>query len=215
MTTPVLGFAVGAVILGAALLAGALVTTLADRLNWPGNNVSIGMAAALAVIGFGALVAGLSGRRSGWIAPFAVIGIIATLLSSVSPVGLRQPWRVGDNAYTPAAVQGAGPYELGAGQLNVDLSDAALDNDPSTVQTVEARVGAGEVRLVVPADVAVRVDSSVRVGGLTAFESNEAPDSTLEAGGIDFDRSVEYGNGPTQLVVEAEVGLGQVIIRKD
>jgi phage shock protein PspC (stress-responsive transcriptional regulator) len=214
-TTPVMGFAAGAITLGAALVAGAGTTWLADRGDWAGNHVSLGMAAALAVIGLGALVAGLAGRRTGWIAPFAILGIIATLLSSVSPVGLRQPWRVGDNTLSPSTVQGAGPYELGAGQLNVDLSDAALDTDPTTVQTVQARVGAGELRLVVPDGTSVRVDAAARAGGLTAFESNEAPDSTLDAGGIDFERTIAYGTGPTQLVVEAEVGLGQIIIRKD
>ena len=213
--TPVLGFAAGAIVLGAALVAGALTTWFADRVGWPGNHISLGMAAALAVIGLGALIAGASGRRTGWIAPFAILGIIATLLSSVSPVGLRQPWRVGDNSFSPATVQGAGPYELGAGQLNLDLSDSTLDADPSTVQTVQARVGAGEVRLVVPDGTSVRVHAAARAGGLTAFESNEAPDSTFEAGGIDFERTLDYGTGPTQLVVEAEVGVGQIIIRKD
>jgi phage shock protein PspC (stress-responsive transcriptional regulator) len=212
--TPVLGFAAGAIVLGAALVAGALTTSVADRLGWSGNHVSLGLAAALAVIGVGALVAGLSGRRTGWIAPFAILGIIATLFSSVSPAGLRHPWRVGDNTVSPTTIQGAGPYELGAGQLDLDLSEATLDNDPATVQTVQARVGAGDLRLVVPAGTSVRVHATARAGGLTAFESNESPDSTLEAGGIDFERTIDYGTGPIQLVVEAEVGVGQITIRK-
>lgn len=214
-TTPVMGFAAGAITLGAALLAGAGTTWVADRGDWAGNHVSLGMAVALAVIGLGALIAGLSGRRSGWIAPFAVLGVIATLVSSVSPPGLREPWRVGDQAWSPQTIQGAGPYELGAGQLNVDLSDAALDTDATTVQTVQARVGAGELRLVLPADVPVRVRTRAMAGGLSAFQSNEAPDSSFEGGGIDFERTIDYGVGSPQLVVEAEVGLGQIIIRKD
>lgn len=213
-TTPVLGFAAGAITLGAALLGGAATTWLADRADWPGNHVSIGMAVVLGVLGLGALIAGLAGRRTGWIAPFAVIGIFATLLSSVSPAGLRQPWKVGDQSFSPTTVQGSGPYELGAGQLNLDLSDATLDADPASVQTIQARVGAGEVRLVVPSGASVKVHASGLAGGLTAFDSNESTGSSLESGGIDFNRTLDYGTGPVQLVIDAQVGVGQIIIRK-
>lgn len=214
-TTPVLGFASGAIILGLALVAGALTTTLADQANWPGNHVSLGMAAALAVIGLGALVAGATGRRSGWIAPFAVIGIFATMISSVSPIGLREPWRVGEQSYSPTSVATAGPYELGVGEMRVDLSGAAVDQDPASVQTIRASVGLGELRLTLPDDVAVRVETNARVGGLTARGSAESPDGTIDGGGIDFQRTFDYGAGPTQLVIEAEVGVGHITIERD
>lgn len=210
--TPGLGFATGAIILGAALVVGALTTTAADRAGWSGNHVSLGMAAALAVIGLGALGAGLAGRRSGWIAPFAIVGIIATLISSVSPVGLHEPWRVGDRSWAPTTIQGAGPYELGTGNLRLDLSNAVLDSDPTTVQTIHASVGMGELRLTVPDNVAVRVETAVRVGGLTARNSAESPDGAIDAGGVDFRRTVDYGQGTAQLVVDAEVGLGHITI---
>ena len=210
--TPGLGFAVGSVILGGALVIGALTTTVADRAGWSGNHVSLGLAAALAVIGLGALGAGLVGRRSGWIAPFAIVGILATLASSVSPVGLHQPWRVGDRSWAPTTIQGAGPYELGTGNLRLDLSNAALDSDPTTVQTIRASVGMGELRLTVPDHVAVRVETAVRVGGLTARNSAESPDGAIDAGGVDFRRTVDYGQGAAQLVVDAEVGLGHITI---
>lgn len=214
-TTPVLGFAAGAMILGAALVAGALTTTIADRTGAPGNHVSLGMAAALAVIGAGALVAGMTGRRSGWIAPFAILGIMATLISSVSPIGVRQPWQAGEKSWSPVTVAGAGPYELGVGEMRLDLTGAAVDEDPATVQTIRASVGMGELRLTLPDDVAVRVESSARLGGLTATGSVEKPDGVIDGGGIDFQRTFDYGTGPTQLVIEAEVGLGHITIERD
>lgn len=214
-TTPVLGFAAGAIALGAALLAGAATTWLADRADWAGNHVSIGMAVALAVVGLAALIAGLAGRRTGWIAPVAVLGIFVTLASSVSPVGLREPWRVGDRNFRPAVVEGAGPYELGMGQLRVDLSGAAVDTDPSTVQTIRASVGLGELRLVLPSGQAVRVEASSRAGGITAHPTSAEAGGTIEEGGVDYSRTLEYGTGPTQLVVEAEVGLGHINIERD
>lgn len=214
-TTPTLGFAAGAIILGAALVAGALTTTIADRTGWPGNHVSVGMAAALAILGLGALVAGIAGRRTGWIAPFAVLGIFATLLSSVSPVGVREPWRVGQQNWSPASVATAGPYDLGVGEMRLDLTAAQLDSDPATVQRVRASVGLGEIRLILPEDTAVRVESAARVGGVTASGSQESPAGTIDGGGIDFERTFDYGTGTAQLVIEAEVGVGHITIERD
>lgn len=214
-TTPVIGFAAGAVILGLALVAAALTSTIADRAGWPGNHVSLGMAAALAAIGLGALVAGATGRRSGWIAPFAILGILATLVSSVSPIGLREPWRVGEQSYSPTSIATAGPYELGVGEMRVDLTGAKLDGDSASVQTIRASVGMGELRLTLPDDVAVRVETSARLGGLTARGSIESPDSAIDGGGIDFQRTFDYGSGATQLVIEAEVGVGHITIERD
>jgi hypothetical protein len=173
------------------------------------------MAAALAVIGLGALVAGIAGRRTGWIAPFAVLGIFATLVSSVSPVGVREPWRVGQQNWSPTSVATAGPYDLGVGEMRLDLVGAEVDSDPATVQRIHASVGIGELRLTLPDDTAVRVETATRIGGLTASGSQERPDGTIEGGGIDFQRTFDYGTGPTQLVVEAEVGVGHITIERD
>lgn len=197
------------------MVAGALTTTIADRTGWPGNHVSVGMAAALAILGLGALVAGIAGRRTGWIAPFAVLGIFATLLSSVSPVGVREPWRVGQQNWSPASVATAGPYDLGVGEMRLDLTAAQLDSDPATVQRVRASVGLGEIRLILPEDTAVRVESAARVGGVTASGSQESPAGTIDGGGIDFERTFDYGTGTAQLVIEAEVGVGHITIERD
>ena len=79
-------------------------------------------------------------------------------------------------------------------------------------------VGAGELRIFVPSDLTVEIRSNVNVG-----EIKEAEGWDLQNGqwtqdgnsGRNLSSTEVIGSGPTDLVVNAKVGLGQIIIGKE
>ncbi len=207
--TPVIGFAAALLVVGAALLVGALGYQLARVGTVPGNPLPVGIASGLAVLGLGLLLAGLAGRRAGGLAPLAVVGVLAALVTSAAPAGLTQPFRTGDRTETVTTLTGHDTYQLGIGNLVVDLSKA--DVSPAGVERVTAALGVGQLDVVVPEGVRVVVTTSGRGGEVIATGSDRGPDYQLAGGG--WTETFAYGAGPTELLVDAEVGLGQINVR--
>jgi phage shock protein PspC (stress-responsive transcriptional regulator) len=215
-----IGFAAGLLVLGAAVVTGALVSELARAQSWDGNPIAVGLAAGLGVLGLGIVGAGLAGRRAGGLAFVAVVGIFATLFASAAPRGLTQPWQVGQQTHVVTNVATAPDFQLGLGEMKVDLTNADLSG--AQPATVRATVGMGRIDLVVPEGVRVTVHATARAGALTAVGTSNG-DVNVNSdtggnpgvtgnGGIGVNETVSYGpqTGPVQLAVEAEVGLGEV-----
>ena len=207
-----IGFAAGLLVLGAAILTSVGVLNAAERFAWQGSNMAVAIAAGLAVLGLGIVIAGIAGRRSGWLAPFAVAAMAAAVFTSVMPHGLTQPFSVGERTHEPAALTGTETFQLGMGSMRVDLTNA--DYSADGIETVKAVVGMGELNLVVPEDVRITVNASGRAGEIVAEDSNEGGARTSRNGTV-LDETFTYGaaNAPEEIVVDAEVGLGQITIQ--
>lgn len=207
-----IGFAAGLLVLGAAILTSVGVLNAAESLAWEGSHLAVAIAAGLAVLGLGIVIAGIAGRRSGWLAPFAIAAMAAAVFSSVMPHGLTQPFSVGERTYEPAALTGTESYQLGMGEMRLDLTGA--DYTTEGVENVKAVLGMGELNLVVPEGVRVTVNASGRAGEIVAHDSNEGGARTSRGGTI-LDETFTYGaeNAPEEIVVDAEVGLGQITIQ--
>jgi hypothetical protein len=199
-------------VLGAAILTSVGVLNAAESLAWEGSHLAVAIAAGLAVLGLGIVIAGIAGRRSGWLAPFAIAAMAAAVFSSVMPHGLTQPFSVGERTYEPAALTGTESYQLGMGEMRLDLTGA--DYTTEGVENVKAVLGMGELNLVVPEGVRVTVNASGRAGEIVAHDSNEGGARTSRGGTI-LDETFTYGaeNAPEEIVVDAEVGLGQITIQ--
>ena len=207
-----IGFAGGLLVLGAAILAGVGVHSAATRQDWQGSHLAVGIAGGLVVLGLGILVSGLAGRRAGWLAPFALLAMTASLFTTVMPHGLTQPFSAGERHYQPTTLPSEQSYQLGLGRLDVDLTRAALGG--AGVERVVATMGLGEINLVVPEGVRVTVHASGRAGEILALDSNEGG-SQASRGGTALADTFTYGpaDAAEELVVDAEVGLGQITIR--
>ncbi|MGO4599250.1 PspC domain-containing protein [Terrabacter sp. 2RAF25] len=213
--TPSIGFAGGLLVLGLAITTGVVFSIVAEGAGWPGNHVAIGIASGVGMLGLAIVVAGIAGRRSG-LGFFAVVGVIAAALTTAAPAGLDVPWQVGDQSYAVTSLTPAPTYKLGMGDLKVDLTRA--DYKAPGTDTVTATLGAGNLTIVVPKGVPVTVNTKARAGALDAKGTNEGEvtrdsgDHDLQAGGISWTRTVHYGptTGPDEIVVDAEVGLGQI-----
>jgi phage shock protein PspC (stress-responsive transcriptional regulator) len=218
--TPSIGFAGGLLVLGLAIVTAVVLSSVALAAGWPGNHVAVGIACGLGVLGLGILVAGIAGRRSGGLAFFAVTGMIAAAATTAAPVGLSQPWQVGDRSYAVTTMSPAPGFELGLGQLNVDLRNANWQGTkgPDTVKTT---LGVGELDLVVPEGVSVVVNARARAGEIIATGPTVVGDGMRRLGpdqlqheGANWQQTVTFGptTSAPEIVVDAELGVGQIKI---
>ena len=220
--TPSIGFAGALLVLGLGIVTAVVVSTMAQASGWSGNHVAVGIASGVAVLGLGIVVAGVAGRRSGGLPFFAVVGMLAAAGASAAPAGLSQPWQVGDATHEVVSMSPAPDFELGLGQMKVDLTRADFTATTGRPDTVTATMGAGELTIVVPDRVKVVVNAQARAGelvatgtGVTADGMRMRGDDQLQFEGTGWQRTVTFGaaQAPTEIVVDAEVGVGQIRVR--
>ncbi len=159
------------------------------------------LAGLVLVAGVVMILAGLSGRaRLGrWAGAVALV--VAIPLAVVAAVGIDAEGGIGDREYRPVAADDIRDrYELGMGELVVDLRDANLP-DGRTDLAVE--VGIGSAVVVVADDVCV--SSRVEIGAGDAYVLGR------NSSGVDVDVEWLTRNarepGPV-LMVDAEIGAG-------
>jgi phage shock protein PspC (stress-responsive transcriptional regulator) len=186
------------------LLAAAGALALADAI---GVDVRWDVALAVGAIATGvAVVAGVAlRRRTGGL---VVVGLVlATLAVAVSAVDVRLEGPIGSRVYSPFETSDLKrDYDISIGDLELDLSNAALAAGDTEV---DANVGIGELRVIVPDDVAVDVDASASAGEVTVFGRSES--------GVDADLSRRIGafGSDRTLRIDAHVGLGDVIVERE
>ncbi|MFT4299398.1 MAG: PspC domain-containing protein [Aeromicrobium sp.] len=120
-------------------------------------------ALALGVVGAGLLV-GTRWGRSIALVPLGLLLCLVLAATSVFPEG-----PLGDFRQTPKTAGAvASTYEVGAGTLELDLTEVA-DPEHLLDRTVRVDSGFGQVRIIVPGDLAVSVDAEVAGGDIRVF----------------------------------------------
>ena len=157
------------------------------------------VAAAVIVLGAAAVVAGLRGRSRWLVVPALVL---ALPLGVVAAADIDTDGGVGEREYRPlgAADIPSDGYELGIGELVVDLRDIEW---PSAPLRIKAELGIGHLLVVVPADVCVRAGADVGAGNVDVLGD--------DAGGADleFEAGSRRAEGRS-LLLDAKLGLGAV-----
>lgn len=186
----------------ALVVVGALV--LLRLSGMAGVTAVVVVGSALLVVALGLLVGSIAGRARGLIALGVVLVLVLVPLAAV-PRGIHAGDGAGDRHYQPTTVaELADEYRLGGGTLTLDLTDLDLNG---TTQSVDVSVGAGEIRVWLPArPTAVTVEAQAGVGGVSL------PGQDDQGGlGVDQSWSVTPDDaGGSQLDLSLEVGLGQV-----
>ena len=155
---------------------------------------------ALVLAAGAAIVAGAFVKPIRWL----VLPALALALASgvVAASGIDFDGGVGEREYRPATtVDLRDRYELGMGELVVDLRETRL---PAGDVPLELDVGLGEARVIVPDDVCVATSADVGIGNVRLFDRDN--------GGIDVDFE-DLPDAPpdvTRLVLDAEIGMGEV-----
>lgn len=159
----------------------------------------------LILVGLALVVGSRTGQKTGGLVAIGVIlAVVAGLFSLVEvPLGSG----IGERSIAPRRVADLErSYNLGIGQLTVDLS--RLDF-PSGTTEVEAHLGIGQVRVIVPDDVSVLAEGEASAGQVNLV------DQTADGFAA---RTVYRGRGydgaARRLHIDVTVGLGQVVVKR-
>ena len=149
-----------------------------------------------------AIVAGAFLKPVRWL----ILPALALALSAgaVSAAGIDLDGGVGERDYRPASVTDLRDrYELGIGKLTVDLRDTEL---PPGDTPLGLDVGVGSARLIVPDDVCVATEAEVGIGFAGVFDTeNDGID-------VDYDEWRTPSAGTSRLVVDADIGVGELLV---
>jgi phage shock protein PspC (stress-responsive transcriptional regulator) len=191
--------AVGILIAVGGLL-GLLEAVGATNIDW---RIVLAVAALLA--GAAVVVGAATGRAVGAVAMLGLVLLVALALAFALRVPLFAG--VGDRVESPILAAGFDrTYKLGIGNLTVDLRGMQLQ--PGTTK-VRAQLGIGDLVVRVPYGVTVAADGHASAGNVRVFGR--------ERNGVGVRREgIAYGpqRGARQLVVDADVGIGQVEVRR-
>ena len=132
--------------------------------------------------------------------------LVALIVALVAAAGIALAWfdvglgdGVGTRVEAPAnAAELKSSYELGIGELRVDLSRIG----PITSEThVSAKVGIGTLGIIVPPDVSVAASAHAKAGEVYVLNSHDDGRNA----------SVSVGSG-SLLVIDAKIGAGRINI---
>jgi phage shock protein PspC (stress-responsive transcriptional regulator) len=189
----------GLTLSGALLILGVLgvlATAGAIHVGW-----TAGMALAVMAVGAGMVVGGVFGRARALI-PVGLVLAVPLILAGALGVPLRG--ETGDTTWAPSSAAAvASPYDLVAGRGSLDLS--AVDPAGGTVY-VTAHVGAGQLIVTVPDDVAIDVTAHIGVGRIDFADGSEHS-------GLDLTKSFDapaQGNSRGTIVLDLKTGAGDV-----
>ncbi len=186
----------------AAIAVGVLAAL--DQLTDLSIDATVLFGSVLAISGLGLMVAAVKGRAWGLL-PVALIAAIGAITSPLADLTISGG--VGDRTYTvqsPAELDEI--YKLAAGELRLDLSQLDITVDT----TVEVKMGAGTVTIIVPADTNVDVTADAKFGGVTVFSRvQEGVDVSLHK------VETPTGSAAPILTINAETTFGEVEIRHD
>jgi phage shock protein PspC (stress-responsive transcriptional regulator) len=187
-------------LLGLLVLVGSAVLAIGGA--WLAGAGSI-TAAGIAVLSV-ALMVGL-----GAVAGFGRWLILPALafaipVGVVSAAGIDLHGGAGNREYNPVSAAQLRPsYKVGAGRLMVDVSNANLTPGD---HPLKLRVGLGQAVLVVPDNVCVASRAHAGVGNVETFgESHGGVD-------VDFDDQPPTAGLNPRIVLDAKVGMGEVLI---
>jgi phage shock protein PspC (stress-responsive transcriptional regulator) len=193
----------GLISLSAAVLVGGLLALIAvSGVAIPAAAVS---GAMLGVVGIGLVVGSVRGRARWLIAP-AIVLLLVTQAAAVIPRALdgTAGAGVGDRTWKPTTAAVA-TYELGAGDATLDLRGI-----PAGTADLTAKVGIGQLTVLVPADTRVVLTGHVGLGDVTIPTEPDQSGTNLTVS-----HSIEASTPPAVTIVnlDAEIGVGQLEVR--
>ena len=203
------GLSLGTIAAAVALIAGAVVFLLdaIGAIDPSATEVAVGLAVAAALAGAGAIAGAVTARRG----VLAMLALGLVLGGSAAAVGLLSTELddgVGFRTERPASVSEIPEtYRLGAGELDVDLRATDL---PPGVTTVRARIGAGELTVLVPPGVRVQSVGPTHVDGVPGVNA-ALPDRrpAVKSGAKKRGKARERAAAPrTTIRIDADVREG-------
>lgn len=216
------GRAAVGLVAGLALLAfaGLLVVDRSESFDGDVGVTSLGVLAVLA--GIGIAVAGLRGRRSGTLGFFAIAAVIlASPLVALQGVGsglgagfdAGSTTFLGDSTYRPTSAEVATDgFAVGLGSTTIDLT--AIDLPRGETVEVPVHVGAGDVTVVVPADVPVSAQVDVGAGSIDWRVDDDWSSESGVGRSTSFENQAVRDGETARIHVTVAAGAGTIIIEE-
>lgn len=191
----------GLLTVSVAVLVGALLALLGTL----GVNVSglVIFSAMLLVLGVGLVVGGWRGRARWLIAPALVVLLLVQGTAAVHHL-VGSASGVGDRRWTPITTQQ--DFQLGAGTAVLDLTKTSPGASSFT-----AKVGAGELRVILPSDTTLVLDATVGVGEIALPGSTPQDGTNLSSSTTVPALTTTVARTVT---LKADIGLGQLVVRR-
>ncbi|MFE0329168.1 PspC domain-containing protein [Streptomyces sp. NPDC058960] len=146
-----------------ALLSGGLGTLLTWDDRALGTSLQTGLACALVVFGVGIAVSSFLGRTGAGSVFLAVLTAALLAASAALPKDIGTQWR--HATWAPASVAAVREkYDLGTGVGTLDLSRLRLAGDQTV--TTRARVGVGQLKVLVPREATLELNIDTGVGDI-------------------------------------------------
>ncbi len=196
------GFQAGRFVFGALVVLAGLAWLLEVTDVWqvPWRVV---LPVALIVLGIALVLASRTGSGTGGL---IALGIVLTVvLAAGTVVDIPFEGGIGERVERPVVLSDR-TYELAIGQLTVDLRRAVPGPAAGEVE-IRARVGIGQLVVIVPAGIAVDVRARAGVGETTVFSEQH--------GGLGVDYRTPQTAVTPVLRLDLSVGVGEVDVRRD
>ncbi|MEU9240116.1 PspC domain-containing protein [Streptomyces sp. NPDC048385] len=195
-----------------ALLAGGLGTVLTWDGHPLGTSLQAGLACALTVFGLGTALSSFLGRTGAGSLFLALVTAALLAGATALPSDISTHWT--RTSWTPATAAEVSPkYDLGTGVATLDLTHIRIAQG-QTVAT-SAEVGAGQLKIVVPADVTVGMTIDVGVGDIQ-LPGDDKKDVDVQPGrhqNVTLPPTSGAKNAGT-LDLDLQVGAGQVEVTR-
>jgi phage shock protein PspC (stress-responsive transcriptional regulator) len=151
----------------------------------------------------------VAGARLGWLRRLGIVVVSLVVLLVVLVAGFLATFDVhlGDGiderTFAPASVDDLrGEYELGIGELDFDLRSVEF---PLGETTLDVRVDAGRIHVLLSDDVAVRAAAEAKLGEIDLLGRHGE--------GWEADEQVDE-TGTRVLVLDASVGIGEIEVER-
>lgn len=218
LANPRIGFPWAIITLGGALVAGAIAALLAaSDPGWSGFEALAALAVATLVIAASIIVAGLLRRRSGFLGFIATLLVLAMAITAFIP---RDRQLVAGSASFP--ISDSGRYAQLAGTVRLFDADTSVTS-PAVINLWQ---GLGNIDIVVPADLTVKVIADTGHGVYLQYVYRKTADGGQEESMIpvrrnatDRDRhlySTAYGApGRPDVTVRVWQGNGSITVQDE
>jgi phage shock protein PspC (stress-responsive transcriptional regulator) len=187
--------------IGLTLLVAGIFSAVAAA-GWAHPQPADVLAACIAVLGVG-LLAGTFFGRAWSLIPVGLLLVGGLLIANALPRNLT--WTAGNREWAPWFTPDRA-YVLGAGDARLDLTGLQLKHTVGA--SVESRIGAGRLVVIVPDGVPVNIHVSVSAGRILMFGVEQSGTS------VETDRSIAVPplphQNPTPLDITIDMGFGDV-----
>jgi phage shock protein PspC (stress-responsive transcriptional regulator) len=146
-----------------ALVAGVLALIASSGVAHP--QPADVFAVCVAIAGVGLVVSGFVGRARAMI-PIGILLVLGLAITNALPRDLT--WTAGTRNWAPVASDVAPSYVLGAGKADLDLTKLG-----TSTATIDARIGAGRLIVLVPRGAGLVIDAEMGAGRILIFGHEE------------------------------------------